>query len=308
MEKLLNDFEKNGLNKNAASGNPVMELDIPKIPEVILDNTDRNRTSPFPFIGNRFEFRAVGSTQNCSLPMMTLNTIVTDQLVIFKTEVDELIAKGTKKEQAIIKVLRRYIKESKNILFNGDGYSEKWEKEAKKRGLSNIKTTPYALDALVTDQSKELFSRNNVLNERELVARHEVLQEIYVNKIVTEACLVKELALTHIIPAAVEYQSRLVELYKGYVEMELTTAADDIKRQIKEIHGHTHGIRMNIAKMDKAGDKLDDTKSATEAAKLLVDTVTPMFDTIRDDADSLEVLIDDSCWKLPKYRELLFIK
>ena len=308
MAKLLDEFEKTGLNPNAPEGNPKLELDIPKIPSAILDNTDRNRTSPFPFIGNRFEFRAAGSTQNCSLPMMTLNTMVADQLILFKKSVDAKIAEGTDKVAAITEVLQGYIRESKDIIFNGDGYSEEWEKEAEKRGLANVKTTPYALDALITDQAKSLFERNNVLSRRELVARYDVLQEIYVNKISTEACLVKELALTHIIPAAIDYQSKLIGLFKGYQDMGLDTACKDVKNQIEEIHSHTHAIRESIAQMDSAGEKLHSCTSTSDEAKMLNDSVKPFFDIIREHADSLEVLVDDSNWKLPKYRELLFIK
>ncbi|NQY10507.1 MAG: glutamine synthetase III, partial [Flavobacteriales bacterium] len=308
LGELLDEFEKIGLNPNAQKGNPEMELDIPKIPAAVLDNTDRNRTSPFPFVGNRFEFRAVGSTQNCSLPMMTLNTMVADQLVSFKKSVDEKIAAGAEKEQAIVSVLQEYIKESKKIIFNGDGYSTEWEEEAEKRGLANVKTTPYALDALITDQAKELFERNNVLKVRELVARYDVFQEIYVNKITTEACLVKELALTHIIPAAIDYQTKLIELFKGYTDMSLELASSDIKMQIEEIHSHTHSIRENIKAMDLAMDGLHACTEVSDEAKGLSDKVKPYFDQIREHADSLEILVDDSYWKLPKYRELLFIK
>lgn len=308
MEKLLADFEKMGLNPNAPEGNPKMELDIPKIPSAILDNTDRNRTSPFPFIGNRFEFRAAGSTQNCSLPMMTLNTMVADQLNSFKKSVDEKLSNGTQKEQAITQILQGYIKEAKSIIFNGDGYSDEWEKEAEKRGLSNVKTTPYALDAFITDEAQLLFERNNVLSSKELIARYNVLQEIYVNKISTEACMVKELALTHILPAAIDYQSQLLKLHKGYNELGLDKASADIKTQIEEIHGHTHAIRNYIAQMDKAGDQMHGVKSVNDESKWLNDNVKPYFDKIREHADALEILVDDSNWKLPKYRELLFIK
>ena len=308
MAKLLENFEKIGLDPQAPEGNPKMELNIPKIPSAILDNTDRNRTSPFPFIGNRFEFRAAGSTQNCSLPMMTLNTIVADQLVTFKKTVDQKISNGLDKEEAIVQILQGYIKDSKNIIFNGDGYSREWELEANKRGLANVKTTPYALDAMITDQAKSLFERNNVLTAKELVARYNVLQEIYVNKISTEACLVKELALTHILPAAINYQSQLISLFKGYKDLGLDEASNDIKIQIEEIYNHTHEIRKAINLMDKAGDKLHNISSVSDESKWLNNHVKPHFETIREHADSLEVLVDDSKWKLPKYRELLFIK
>tara|TARA_B100001027_G_scaffold114927_1_gene79337 strand:- start:1481 stop:3682 length:2202 start_codon:yes stop_codon:yes gene_type:complete len=308
MAKLLDEFEKIGLNPNAPEGNPTMELDIPKIPSAILDNTDRNRTSPFPFIGNRFEFRAAGSTQNCSLPMMTLNTLVADQLVSFKKSVDEKISSGSPKELAIIEILQGYISDSKSIIFNGDGYSREWELEAKKRGLANVKTTPYALDAMITDQAKSLFERNNVLSVKELVARYNVLQEIYVNKISTEACMVKELALTHILPSAITYQTQLMTLHKGYKELGLEKACNDVKGQIEEIHFHTSAIRNSISLMDNAGNESHNSNSVGEESKWLNDNVKPYFDKIREHADCLEVLVDDSTWKLPKYRELLFIK
>lgn len=306
IEQLLNDFQERGLNADGPEGYPKIELNIPKIPAAVLDNTDRNRTSPFPFIGNRFEFRAVGSTQNCSLPMMVLNTIVADQLTAFKKEVDLRIEGGEEKEEAITAVVQSYIKDCRPIIFNGDGYSEAWEAEAKKRGLANIKATPYALDALMTDQTKSLFERNHILNRRELEARYKVLQEIYVNKIAIEAALVKEIAYTHIIPAAVNYQSRLMDLFNGYREMEIDTS--EVKQQVREIQSHIQGIRANVTQMEVAKEQLHATHNAvSEVAKGLHDTVKPYFDTIRAHADELEVLVDDSCWKLPKYRELLRI-
>ena len=240
--------------------------------------------------------------------MMTLNTLVADQLGSVKKSVDEKVLSGSPKELAIIETLQGYITESKSILFNGDGYSKEWELEAEKRGLANVKTTPYALDAMITDQAKALFERNNVLSNKELVARYNVLQEIYVNKISTEACMVKELALTHIIPAAIDYQSQLISLYKGYKELNIENACNDIKTQIEEIYSHTPAIRNSISEMDKAGEQLHEKSSISEESKWLNDYVKPHFDTIRYHADSLEVLVDDSNWKLPKYRELLFIK
>ena len=308
MEELLSKFEKNGITKGLLVDNPVMELNIPKIPEAILDNTDRNRTSPFPFVGNRFEFRAVGSTQNCSMPMMTLNAIVANQLVQFKKEVDGSIKKGVKKQEAIVKVLKNYLKDSKHLIFNGDGYSKAWEIEAKKRGLSNIKTTPYALDAMISQSSKAVFVKNNILSEKEIEARYEVYQEIYVNKISTEARLVKELALTHVIPSAIEYQNKLMNLYYGYEKMNMSDLSTDLKEQLIQIQGHVKTIREYIQEMDQQEIALGNCNSTVKEAKMLVDKVVPYFDKIREQADALEIIIDDSSWKLPKYRELLFVK
>ena len=297
----------NGLEKDGQLVDLPMELDIPGIPEALLDNSDRNRTSPFPFVGNRFEFRGVGSEASCSFPMTVLNTIVAEQLTLFKQDVEALKAKGKEEQDAIVSVLQQYIKESEQIIFNGDGYSKEWEKEAAKRGLANIKTTPYALDILHSQKTKLLFENHGVLSSEELEARYEVLQEFYVNKIRTEAELLKELTHTHILPAALDQQDKLISLYSGYKEMGLTKAAEGMKAQVEKLSGHTQNVNLNIEKLEKAILKAESAKDVVKMSKCYSDSVTPLFDAIRTDTDALEVLVDDSSWKLPKYRVLLFI-
>ncbi|PCI97185.1 MAG: glutamine synthetase type III [Flavobacteriales bacterium] len=308
LSTILKNFKLNGLEKDGQLVDLPMELDIPGIPEALLDNSDRNRTSPFPFVGNRFEFRGVGSEASCSFPMTVLNTIVAEQLTLFKQDVEALKAKGKEEQDAIVSVLQQYIKESERIIFNGDGYSKEWEKEAAKRGLANIKTTPYALDILHSQKTKLLFENHGVLSSEELEARYEVLQEFYVNKIRTEAELLKELTHTHILPAALDQQDKLISLYSGYKEMGLTKAAEGMKAQVEKLSGHTQNVNLNIEKLEKAILKAESAKDVVKMSKCYSDSVTPLFDAIRTDTDALEVLVDDSSWKLPKYRELLFIK
>jgi glutamine synthetase len=227
-----------------------LKLNIGKIPEILLDNTDRNRTSPFAFTGNKFEFRAVGSSANSSSAMIVLNTIMANQLKTFTKEVDALIAKDVQKDEAILKVLRTYIVESKKIRFEGNGYGEEWKKEAKKRGLSNITTTPLALDAMVSPATKKLFKDNNVFVEREMDARHEILLETYVKKIQIESRVMGDLALNQIIPAAIEYQSKLVSNVKGMMDIGLKKEHLDTQvNLIKEISEHIKNIKENVDKM-----------------------------------------------------------
>jgi glutamine synthetase len=212
---ILEEFKTKGLTKNGIKSEKKIDLHIPKIPEANLDNTDRNRTSPFPFTGNKFEFRAVGASANCSAAMMVLNTIVAHQLIGFKKEVDALIAKGTDKEKAIVKVLQESIKSSERIIYNGDGYSKEWEKEAAKRGLKNIKSTPEALLAYTTPNAKNIFSSHKIFTERELHARYEVLLEEYIKKMDIEMLVIEEMIHTHILPAAYTYQNILIENHRG---------------------------------------------------------------------------------------------
>ncbi len=222
LSKVLDEVESRVTDKFSEQDEVILKLDIHKhIPELLMDNTDRNRTSPFAFTGNKFEFRAVGSTANCASPMLVLNTIVADTLKQFKKEVDELITKGEKREIAVLHILRKYIADSKNIRFEGDNYSEEWAQEAAKRGLSNFKTTPEALDAFITESSKKVFFSNGIFTERELDARHEIMLEEYVKKVQIEARILGYMATNHVLPAAITYQNKLIENIRGLKEVGL---------------------------------------------------------------------------------------
>lgn len=285
---------------------------VGKIPEILLDNTDRNRTSPFAFTGNKFEFRAVGSSANCSWPMTVLNTIVAEQLKEFKKEVDALIAKGLKKDGAIFNVLREYIIESKSIRFEGDGYSDEWCTEAEKRGLENIKTTPRALDALRREDVIALFDSNSILSETELEARHEVWLEQYHMAIQIESRVLGDLARNHIIPTAITYQNRLLENVKGLKEVldakTFKTASAEQCNLIEEISERIGIINNTITEMIEARKAANAIEDSRELAIAYDEKVKPYFDTIRYHVDKLEIIIDDELWPLPKYREMLFTR
>jgi len=289
--------------------NMYLKLGIDKIPEILLDNTDRNRTSPFAFTGNKFEFRAVGSSANSALPMTVLNTIVADQLLNFKSKVDAEIEKGVKKEIAIINELKVLIKKSKSIRFEGNGYGDEWVAEAEKRGLSNVKTTPQALDAYFSEKSKTLLVHNGIFNERELEARHEIVLEEYVKKVQIESRVMGDLALNHIIPTAIDYQNKLISNVKGLKEIGLSENVYEVTlNNIKEISQHISTIYTEVDAMTEARKVANNLEDGREKAISYCEKVKPYFETIRYAADKLELLIDDEQWPLPKYRELLFHK
>jgi len=285
---------------------------IGKIPEIMLDNTDRNRTSPFAFTGNKFEFRAVGSMANCATPMTVLNTVVAKQLKDFKKQVDLLIEKKElKKDEAIFNVLREYIKDSKDILFEGNGYGEEWEKEAAKRGLSNNKTTPSAIKAKVTKKAIELYAEMDVMNEKEILARHEIELEAYSLRIQIEGRVLGDVALNHVIPTAVNYQNRLIKNVRGLKEVfgkEFESIGKDQMDLIKKISGHISGITKNTNAMVEERKKANATLEEEKKAFLYCDKVKPYFDKIRYHCDKLELMIDDELWPLVKYREMLFTR
>ena len=285
---------------------------VGKIPDVLLDNTDRNRTSPFAFTGNKFEFRAVGSSANCSNAMTTLNTIVAKQLKDFKKEVDALIEKkDLKKDEAIFNVLREYIKQSKNILFEGDGYSEAWEKEAAKRGLSNFKTTPQALRARASKQALDLFSEMGIMNHVEVEARYEIELEEYTKKIQIEGRVLGDIARNHVIPTAIRYQNTLIENVRGLKEIFGKDFEKIAKEQIvliKEISSHIEGINTKVEEMTEARRKANALTDVAKMADAYCEKVKPYFEIIREHCDKLELLVDDEIWTLTKYRELLFTK
>ena len=308
LSEVLDEIETSRISKKVKEDNALW-LGIPKIPQILLDNTDRNRTSPFAFTGNKFEFRAVGSSANSSAPMTILNTIVADQLNTFKVDVDKLIKKGEKKDVAILTVLKRCIKESKNIRFEGNGYSDEWEKEAKSRGLSNIKTTPKALDADVSEKTMALFERTQIFNKREADARHEIRLESFYKKLQIEARVMGELVKSTIIPAAITYQSRLVENAKGLKDIGLNKETYQAQLEIiMDLSKHINAIKTNVDAMVEERKKANKIENLREHAIAYDEKVKAYFEPIRDHVDRLEQLIDDKLWPLPKFRELLFIK
>ncbi|MBT9394252.1 glutamine synthetase III [Hymenobacter sp. NST-14] len=307
LDSVLDELERTAKLPLDKGDNIYLKLGIDKIPAILLDNTDRNRTSPFAFTGNKFELRAVGSSANCSSAMTTLNAIVADQLIDFKTQVDKLIADGRKKEVAIVDVLRDYVITSKNIRFEGNGYSDEWKEEAAKRGLSNVPTTPQALDAMVADSAAELFARHGIFSHVELHARHEILLEDYMKKIQIEGRVMGDLAINHIIPTAVAYQTKLITNVRGLRDLGLDDENTNVTLDtIKSISRHMAIIKKEVEGMTnarKAANKIDDMR---ERAIAYCDTVKTHFDTIRRSVDKLELMVDDEDWPLVKYRELLF--
>jgi glutamine synthetase len=313
LTKVLAELEGVSAGKLSPEEKTDLKLNVVgKIPDVLLDNTDRNRTSPFAFTGNKFEFRAVGSSANCANAMTTLNTIVAKQLKDFKKEVDVLIdEKDMKKDDAIFNVLREYIKTSKNILFEGDGYSEAWEIEAEKRGLSNFKTTPSALKAKISKQALDLFSEMNVMNHVEVEARYEIELEEYTKKIQIEGRVLGDIAKNHVVPTAIRYQNILIENVKGLKEIFGKDFEKIGKEQIvliKEISSHIEGINTKVEEMIEARRQANVLTDAQIMAEAYCDKVKPYFEIIREHCDKLELLVDDEIWTLTKYRELLFTK
>jgi glutamine synthetase len=311
LSKVLNDVKERVSEKMDEADESLLKIDIHKsIPELLMDNTDRNRTSPFAFTGNKFEFRAVGSSANCANPMTVLNTIMADTLKRFKKEVDAHIEKGDKKEIALMHVIRQYIVDSERILFEGDGYSEAWEKEAAKRGLENIKTTPRALDAMVTEKAKHLFMEHRIYSHEELEARHEIELEKYIKKVQIESRVIGELANSHIIPAALRYQRTLTDNIRGLKDAGLDSRAYATQSKLLSIVSeHTNRVSELVVEMieaRKACNALSDTREKAIAYQEKVKD--PYFDAIRYHVDKLELFVDDREWDLPKYREMLFLR
>ena len=311
LTKVLSELE--GVTKGKLSPEEKTDLKlnvVGKIPEILLDNTDRNRTSPFAFTGNKFEFRAVGSTANCANPMTVLNSIVAKQLIEFKDEVDDLIVqKELKKDEAIFNILREYIKKSKVILFEGNGYGQEWQKESKKRGLSNNKNTPEALKIKIAKDTVELYTSLNVMNQTEIEARYEIEVGEYIHRIQIESRVLGDIARNHVIPTAVKYQNLLInnvrglkDIYgKNYKEyaIEQLNLISDISKYIEVINS---GVTKMINERKKANIILESPKKAEAYCNIVI----PLFSIIRKGCDKLELLIDDELWPLVKYRELLF--
>jgi len=306
LENVLNDFEANA--KTATKAGVSATINVPNIPEILFDNTDRNRTSPFAFTGNKFEFRAVGSSDNCSSSMVVLNTIMANQLKQFKSEVDAVLKskKGMKVEDAIKGILRGYIADSRKILFGGNGYGEEWKKEAKKRGLSNITTTPEALKAYLTPASTSLFVDNGIFSHRELEARTEIRYETYVLRLQIEGRVMNELVSSYVIPAAVNYQKRLADNVNALQSMGLKKDSHKAQTEIVEfLAKQLNRVYELNEKMTAERAKANNLEHADQKALAYCNKVKPMFDDIRECCDEIERVCDDAEWTLPKYRELL---
>ncbi len=308
LTAVLEELERTAKVPMEKGDNMYLKLGIDKIPEILRDNTDRNRTSPFAFTGNKFEFRAVGSSANSSSSMTVLNTIVADQLIDFRVAVDELIdVKGMKKELAIIQVLREYVAASKAIRFEGNGYSKEWEEEAERRGLSNIKSTPRALDVYHREDVADLYTRHGIFTRVELAARHEILLEDYIKKIQIESRVMGDLAFNHVIPTAVAYQNKLIQNIRGLKDLGLEDEyTETTLESIKRISRHIKTIQTNAVEMiqhRKIANKIEDVR---EKAIYYNEKVMNYFEPIRTSVDKLELMVDDEDWPLVKYRELMF--
>lgn len=314
LNKALDEVEKSVSDKKMSpEEKTALKLNIGKIPDILLDNTDRNRTSPFAFTGNKFEFRAVGSSANCAGAMTVLNTIVAQQLTAFKQEVDTLMTKKQlEKDDAIFQVLKRYITESKKIRFEGNGYGDEWKAEAKKRGLSNIPTTPGALEAFVSKKTMDLFESLNILNHREQESRYEIYLETYTKKIQIESRIIADMVNNQIAPAAIAYQKVLVDNINGLKNIlgaaEFKKAAETQIELVKELSERTNIILKAAEEMREERKKANNLDTAKKQAHAYCDKVKPYFETIRYQVDKLEYIIDDAMWPLPKYREMLYLR
>lgn len=312
INKMLDLIENNVSEKKMTPEEKTsLKLDIGRIPEILLDNTDRNRTSPFAFTGNRFEFRAVGSSANCSSAMIVLNSAVAEQLIEFKIEVDALIEKGVKKDEAIFQVLKKIIGLCKAIRFDGNGYSQEWVEEAARRGLTNITNVPEALEAYHSKSTIDLFTKLGVLSERELESRAEVEYEKFTKKVQIEARVLGDLAINHIIPTAVKYQTSLIENVKGLKEIfgdNFKELAGDRIDLITEISEHISAITKKVEAMVEARKVANVVEEGKEKAIAYDKTVRPYLEDIRTHIDKLELIVEDELWPLPKYRELLFTR
>ncbi|MFD0861455.1 glutamine synthetase III [Sungkyunkwania multivorans] len=313
LTKVLEDLENVSKGKLSPEEKTDLKLNVVgKIPEILLDNTDRNRTSPFAFTGNKFEFRAVGSKANCANPMTVLNTIVAKQLRAFKVEVDGLVnKKKLKKDEAVFNVIREYIKASRTILFEGDGYSDAWQREATRRGLSNNKTTPEALAILKDQKSIALFEEMDVMNKTELHARYEIGIEEYTMRVQIEGRVLGDIARNHVIPTAIRYQNTLIENVRGLKEIyesDFRKVAREQMDIIEQISEHIANINKGVTDMTNERKKANKLKTPEMRAKAYCNAVKPYFDEIRYNCDKLELLVDDELWPLTKYRELLFMR
>ena len=314
ISEILDKFENSSIEDAIeVDDKKGLHLGFGQIPELLLDNTDRNRTSPFAFTGNRFEFRAPGSSVNCGSAMLALNSAVAYQLQQFKKDVEALQAEGKSKEVAIFKVLKAYIKESKPIRFDGNGYSDEWKEEAAKRGLDCQNSVPLQYDAYLKPESIEMFTSTGVLTQKELEARNQVKWEVHIKKVQIEARVLGDLSLNHIIPVAVRYQSVLLDniakLKETFVEdPEFRDMSEEPRRLVRKIAGHICAVTKKVDEMVEARKKANRLTDMREKAIAYHDSVAPYLDEIRDHIDDLELMVDNQMWPLPKYRELLFIR
>ncbi|WP_405370621.1 glutamine synthetase III [Phocaeicola sp.] len=312
LSKVLDHMEESSTDELVTlGGKHGMKLDIPQIPELLIDNTDRNRTSPFAFTRNRFEFRAVGSEANCASAMIALNTAVAEQLTVFKQDVDALIEAGEAKVSAIIQVIRKYIKECKPIRFDGNGYSEEWKQEAQKRGLDCETSCPLIFDNYLAAESIRMFENMGVMTRKELEARNEVKWETYAKKIQIESRVLGDLVMNHIVPVAIEYQTKLLDnvcKMKALLGEEAMSLSAENMAIIRKIAAHTSYIKEHVDAMVEARKVANKCLSERDKAIAYHDTIAPMLEQIRYHIDKLELIVDDQMWTLPKYRELLFIR
>lgn len=309
LTAVLEEIESRVDKKFDEQDEAMLKIDLHKrIPELFKDNTDRNRTSPFAFTGNKFEFRAVGATANCASPMTFLNTIMADTLTKFKQEVDGLIDKGEKKEIAILQVLQRFIVTSKSVLFEGDGYSDEWEQEAKKRGLPNETSTPHALTVLTSEKAERVFRDMGIFTKNELHARYEILMEDYIKRVQIEARVLGDLCTNFIVPAAIKYQNHLIENIRGMKDLGMEEKTWKSQNRILEkISEHIAAIVDGVEDMIESRKKANKIEDLKDKAIAYGDQVKAFFDPIRYHCDKLEFLVDDEEWRLPKYRELLYL-
>lgn len=307
LAEILNHFKNDTLDQ-LVKANDEMELNVPKVAIVEKDNTDRNRTSPMPFTGNRFEFRAVGSSVNVSNPVTVLNTIVADRLIAFKKDVDTLIENGQSSEDAIKKVLRDILKDSENIIFNGNGYSQDWVDEAGKRGLANIRSTGEALLEYTKPNAIKLFVNNNIFTEKEVVSRYNVFVEEYIKQIEIEYRLISDIVITQIVPSIIEYQNTLIKNIKGLDSVGLNETTSSTKEHLKLISQNLNNLINSNNKLINLHDSIISSHDETQISIDYYYKLKPVFEEVRAYADKLETLVDDKVWPLPKYRELLFMK
>jgi len=307
LTRVLEDFKSNKKTTDTSDDNVV--INVHNLPEILKDNTDRNRTSPFAFTGNKFEFRAVGSSENCGRPMITLNAAVANQLIEFKKDVDALVSKKKKTEDAIYEVLIGYLKASEKVLFEGNGYSDEWAAEAEKRGLENIKNSVESLDAYLGELADDIFVKNNIFTKEELHARYEIKLEDYIKKIEIEGSIMDELVYTHIIPSAIIYQKRLADAINAMIAAGAAkNSSKGLVDLLNLVSGHLNDLKSSTDKMVIEREKANAIETTREKAMAYCNVVRSLFDEIRLHADTLEHLIDDDLWKLPKYREILFVR
>ena len=313
VSKILERIENSDTDEIiSVEGKEEMRLDVAQIPELIIDNTDRNRTSPFAFTGNRFEFRAVGSSANCASAQIVINAAVADQLNTFADKVENRLAKGEKLEHAVLTEVKDILRTAKTIHFDGNGYSDEWVEEAKKRGLDTEDSAPRMYDAYLLPSSIEMFTRTGVFSEIELKARNEVKWEMYTKKVQIEARVLGDLAINHVLPAATRYMNLLLDnaykMKKLFSEKEANELSSADIRTIRKMSGHMEAVRIEVEKLVENRKRANRISVERDKAIAYHDTVAPVMERIREHIDNLELMVDNEIWPLPKYREMLFIK